>query len=97
MLIIFSTGSTGSICVLGLSETFLITSLRDRYMKGRVMYDQLNSAVKSINTAVTGKYKILQQPVKNMSNTARKLHQRFKDQENKDTKGTFNNYLHWFP
>lgn len=61
-------------------------------MKGRVTYDQLNSAVKSINLAVTGKYKILQQPVKSMSNAARKLHQRFKDQETKDTKGTFNDH-----
>ncbi|MCJ8742761.1 hypothetical protein PDJAM_G00086040 [Pangasius djambal] len=60
-----------------------------QYMKGRVTYDQLNSAVKSINTAVTGKYKILQQPVKSLSNAARKLHQRFKDQETKDTKGQF--------
>lgn len=57
-------------------------------MKGRVTYDQLNSAVKSINVAVTEKYKILQQPVKSLSNAARKLHQRFKDQETKDTKGT---------
>ncbi|XP_053331919.1 spindle and kinetochore-associated protein 1 [Clarias gariepinus] len=60
-----------------------------QYMKGRVTYDQLNTAVKSINTAVTGKYKILQQPVKSLSNAARKLHQRFKDQETKDTKGQF--------
>lgn len=62
-------------------------------MKGRVTYDQLNTAVKSINAAVTGKYKILQQPVKSLSNAARKLHQRFKDQETKDTKGTINAIL----
>lgn len=60
-----------------------------QYMKGRVTYDQLNSAVKSINTAVTAKYKILQQPVKSLSNAARKFHQRFKDEETKDTKGQF--------
>ncbi|KAF7700829.1 spindle and kinetochore-associated protein 1 [Silurus meridionalis] len=60
-----------------------------QYMKGRVTYDQLNSAVKSINMAITGKYKIFQQPVKSLSNAARKFHQRFKEQETKDTKGQF--------
>ncbi|KAG9263331.1 spindle and kinetochore-associated protein 1 [Astyanax mexicanus] len=60
-----------------------------QYMKGRVTYDQLNAAVKSINTAVTSKYKILHQPVKTLTSATRKLHQRFKDQENKDTKGQY--------
>lgn len=58
-----------------------------RYMKGRVTYDQLNAAVQSINTTVTAKYKILHQSVKTMNNVSRTLHQRFKDQETKDTKG----------
>lgn len=58
-----------------------------RYMKGRVSYDQLNAAVQSINTAVTAKYKILQQSAKTLNNNTRKLYQRFKDQETKDTKG----------
>ncbi|KAM9331587.1 SKA complex subunit 1-like, partial [Symphorus nematophorus] len=57
-----------------------------QYMKGRVSYDQLNAVVQSINTAVTAKYKILHQSVKTLSNHTRKLHQRFKDQETKDTK-----------
>lgn len=56
-------------------------------MKGRVTYDQLNAAVQSINTAVTSKYKILHQSVKALNNVSRTLHQRFKDQETKDTKG----------
>ncbi|KAM4618363.1 SKA complex subunit 1 [Polymixia lowei] len=59
------------------------------YMKGRVTYEQLNTAVQSINTAVTGKYKILHQSAKNLNNHSRKLHQRFKDEETKDTKGQF--------
>ncbi|XP_008302556.1 SKA complex subunit 1 [Stegastes partitus] len=59
------------------------------YMKGRVSYDQLNAAVHTINAAVTAKYKILRQPVKALNNHARKLHQRFKDQETKDTKGQY--------
>ncbi|CAG5958577.1 unnamed protein product [Menidia menidia] len=58
-------------------------------MKGRVSYDQLNAAVQSINLTVTAKYKIVHQPLKTLSNHARKLHQRFKDQETKDTKGQF--------
>lgn len=60
-----------------------------QYMKGRVSYDQLNAVVQSINTAVTAKYKILHQSVKTRNNHARKLHQRFKDQETKDTKGQY--------
>ncbi|XP_066507758.1 spindle and kinetochore-associated protein 1 [Hoplias malabaricus] len=60
-----------------------------QYMKGRVTYDQLNAAVKSINMAVMSKYKILHQPLKSLTNATRKLHQRFKDQETKDTKGQF--------
>ncbi|XP_031724064.1 SKA complex subunit 1 isoform X2 [Anarrhichthys ocellatus] len=59
------------------------------YMKGRVSYHQLNAAVQSINTAVTAKYKILRQSAKTLNNQARKLHQRFKDQETKDTKGQY--------
>lgn len=86
MIIFFKSTEIRVFSVLVLSDTSLTT--RDRYMKGRVTYDQLNSAVKSINVAVTEKYKILQQPVKSLSNAARKLHQRFKDQETKDTKGT---------
>ncbi|KAL0965578.1 hypothetical protein UPYG_G00283160 [Umbra pygmaea] len=60
-----------------------------QYMKGRVTYDQLNAAVENINTALTGKYKVCHQPVKNMNNATRKLHQRFKEEENKETKGRF--------
>lgn len=56
-------------------------------MKGIVSYDQLNSVVQSINTAVTAKYKILHQSMKNLNSHARKLHKQFKDQETKDTKG----------
>ncbi|XP_071344597.1 SKA complex subunit 1 isoform X2 [Trachinotus anak] len=60
-----------------------------QYMKGRVSYDQLNAAVESINTAVTAKYKILHQSLKTLNNHARKLQQRFKEQETKDTKGQY--------
>ncbi|XP_068169478.1 spindle and kinetochore-associated protein 1 isoform X2 [Antennarius striatus] len=60
-----------------------------QYMRGRVSYDQLNATVQGINVAVKAKYKILHQSVKTLSNHSRKLHQRFKEQETKDTKGQF--------
>ncbi|CAJ1057082.1 spindle and kinetochore-associated protein 1 [Xyrichtys novacula] len=60
-----------------------------QYMRGGVSYDQLNAAVQSINTAVTAKYKILHQSVKTLNNQSRKLQQRFKEQDTKDTKGQF--------
>lgn len=60
-----------------------------QYMKGRVTYEQLNASVQSFNAAVAGKYKILHQPAKSLNNATRKLHQRFKDEENKDTKGQY--------
>lgn len=59
-----------------------------RYMKGRVSYDQLNAAVNCINLAVATKYKIVQKSVKTLNGHSRNLHQRFKEQETKDTKGT---------
>ncbi|XP_076139377.1 SKA complex subunit 1 [Alosa pseudoharengus] len=59
------------------------------YMKGRVTYDQLNSAVRSINKSVTEKYKILQQPLKTLNNMSRKLYDRFKENETGETRGHF--------
>ncbi|XP_063065767.1 spindle and kinetochore-associated protein 1-like [Engraulis encrasicolus] len=59
------------------------------YMKGRVTYDQLNSAVQSFNKAVTEKYKILHQPPRSLNNHSRKLYDRFKENETGETKGHF--------
>lgn len=64
-----------------------------RYMKGRVTYDQINAALKSINTAAKAKYRILRQPLKSLNNHSRKLQARFKEQETKDTKGTSDSCL----
>ena len=58
-----------------------------RYMKGRLTYEQLNTAVRKVNEAVSGKYKITRQSTKSLNNNTRKLYQRFKDEETKDTKG----------
>lgn len=60
-----------------------------QYMKGRVSYEQLNAVVQSFNTAVTAKYKILHQSGKTLNNHSRKLQQRFKDQQTKETRGQF--------
>ncbi|XP_075442373.1 SKA complex subunit 1 isoform X2 [Ascaphus truei] len=59
------------------------------YIKNRLTYDQINSTIEEINKAVVGKYKILHQPMKSLSNNAKKLLCRFKDEETKDTKGQF--------
>ncbi|XP_056454087.1 spindle and kinetochore-associated protein 1-like isoform X1 [Gadus chalcogrammus] len=60
-----------------------------QYMKGRLTYEQLNTAVRKVNEAVSGKYKITRQSTKSLNNNTRKLYQRFKDEETKDTKGRF--------
>uniref|UniRef100_A0A667WIS0 SKA complex subunit 1 n=1 Tax=Myripristis murdjan TaxID=586833 RepID=A0A667WIS0_9TELE len=57
-----------------------------QYMKGRLTYSQLNAAVESINRALAGKYKILHQSVKTLNNHSRRLYQRFKEEETKNTK-----------
>ncbi|XP_041127026.1 spindle and kinetochore-associated protein 1-like [Polyodon spathula] len=59
------------------------------YMKGRLTYDQINNVIQDINKAVVCKYKILKQSLKSMNNATRKLYQRFKDEECKETKGQY--------
>ncbi|XP_077452031.1 SKA complex subunit 1 isoform X2 [Stigmatopora argus] len=59
------------------------------YMKGRVSYHQINTAVENINAAFVAKYKIVHQSGKSRSNRARILYQRFKDQETKETRGQY--------
>ncbi|XP_072920180.1 SKA complex subunit 1 isoform X1 [Hemitrygon akajei] len=57
------------------------------YMKGRMTYDQINAVIDELNTAVRAKYKILNQPLKSMSNITRNQYNTFKEQETKETKG----------
>ncbi|XP_072430443.1 SKA complex subunit 1 isoform X2 [Chiloscyllium punctatum] len=59
------------------------------YMKGRMTYDQINAVIKEINATVKAKYKILNQPMKSMSNTTRNQYHAFKEQETKETKGQY--------
>ncbi|MGH0139666.1 UNVERIFIED_CONTAM: hypothetical protein FKN15_030306 [Acipenser sinensis] len=63
--------------------------VQSRYMKGRFTYDQINNVIQDINKAVVCKYKILKQSLKSMNNATRKLYQRFKDEECKETKGQY--------
>ncbi|XP_078083690.1 SKA complex subunit 1 isoform X2 [Mustelus asterias] len=56
------------------------------YMKGRMTYDQVNAVIKELNATVKAKYKILNQPMKSMSNTTRNQYHAFKEQETKETK-----------
>ncbi|XP_069483072.1 SKA complex subunit 1 isoform X1 [Ambystoma mexicanum] len=59
------------------------------YMKNRLTYDQINGFIEELTKAVVGKYKILHQPPKSMSNVVRKLFYRFQEEETKDTKGQY--------
>ncbi|XP_075898732.1 SKA complex subunit 1 isoform X2 [Nelusetta ayraudi] len=85
--------NTKKTCKTFVKEMDLITASEfesiPQYMRGRLTQDQLNVVVQSFNTAIKAKYKILHQPVKSLNNHSRKLHQRFKEQETKDTKGHY--------
>ncbi|GCB70067.1 hypothetical protein scyTo_0010691 [Scyliorhinus torazame] len=59
------------------------------YMKGRMTYDQVNAVIKELNATVKAKYKILNQPMKSMSNTTRNQYHAFKEQETQETKGQY--------
>ncbi|XP_041044888.1 spindle and kinetochore-associated protein 1 [Carcharodon carcharias] len=59
------------------------------YMKGRMTYDQINAVIKELNATVKAKYKILNQPMKSMSNPIRNQYHAFKEQETKETKGQY--------
>ncbi|XP_027564038.1 spindle and kinetochore-associated protein 1-like [Neopelma chrysocephalum] len=59
------------------------------YLKGRLVYDQINAVVQEINKAVVDKYKIMHRPLKSMSFAVRNLYDRFIQEETKDTKGEF--------
>ncbi|NWW21955.1 SKA1 protein, partial [Falcunculus frontatus] len=59
------------------------------YMKGRLTYDQINAVVQEMNKAVAAKYKIMYQPLKNMSIPDRNLYDKFMEQETNATRGLF--------
>ena len=61
----------------------------NRYMKGRLSYQQVNTFIDELNKAFTAKYKLLRQKKSTMNDRNRKLYAALKMQESKDTKGTF--------
>eukprot|EP00057_Strongylocentrotus_purpuratus_P015756 XP_011670230.1 PREDICTED: spindle and kinetochore-associated protein 1 [Strongylocentrotus purpuratus] len=60
-----------------------------KYMKGRMTYDNINGAVEGFNTAMEVKYRLMKRPRSALNDRDRKQYQKYKEQENKNTKGTF--------
>ncbi|XP_026723047.1 spindle and kinetochore-associated protein 1-like [Athene cunicularia] len=64
----------------------LLKPTQSWYMKGRLTCDQVNAVVKGINKAVADKYKILHQPLRSLKAAARKLYNRFLEDETAESK-----------
>lgn len=58
-----------------------------KYMKGRLNYNQVNTAIDELNKALSEKYKILGMKRTTLNDANRKRYERYKEQESKDTKG----------
>ncbi|XP_064620838.1 spindle and kinetochore-associated protein 1-like [Lineus longissimus] len=58
-----------------------------KYMKGRMTYEKMNSAIDELNHAFDAKYKILRQRRSYLSEKQKQKARDYKAQENKDTKG----------
>ena len=56
-------------------------------MKGRILYDSLNSTIDDLNQVFLSKYKILTTPRSAQSDQIRNKIHTYKEQETKDTKG----------
>eukprot|EP00696_Hemimastix_kukwesjijk_P012519 gnl/Hemi2/25753_TR8657_c0_g1_i1.p1 gnl/Hemi2/25753_TR8657_c0_g1~~gnl/Hemi2/25753_TR8657_c0_g1_i1.p1 ORF type:complete len:289 (+),score=46.73 gnl/Hemi2/25753_TR8657_c0_g1_i1:121-987(+) len=60
-----------------------------QYVKSRVTLEKLNSAVEEVRRILTEKYKLLASPPSRLTDVSRARYQAYKDQETKDTAGTF--------
>ncbi|ESO89588.1 hypothetical protein LOTGIDRAFT_124768 [Lottia gigantea] len=60
-----------------------------KYMKGRVMYNQVNTLLDELNKTFTAKYKIVHQKRSTMNDLARKRNENYKSQQTKDTEGVY--------
>ena len=58
-----------------------------RYMKGRMNYTQVNTAIDELNKAFSEKYKVLGMKRTTLNDLNKKRYERYKEQETKDTKG----------
>lgn len=60
-----------------------------KYLKGRLTYPQVNSAIDQIHKVLAAKYKILGTPRAGMSEHIMRKYRDFKEQETAETKGCF--------
>ncbi|XP_072050449.1 SKA complex subunit 1-like [Amphiura filiformis] len=60
-----------------------------KYMKGRLSYNIINSMVDGINLTLTTKYDLMHKVPSKLTEAKRKKYHKFKEQENKNTKGVF--------
>ncbi|XP_022091277.1 spindle and kinetochore-associated protein 1-like [Acanthaster planci] len=60
-----------------------------KYMKGRLNYETINTAVEIINIAIRTRYSLLQKPRNTLSEMSLKKVRQLREQENKDTKGVY--------
>lgn len=58
-----------------------------KYMKGRMNYSQVNTAIDELNKAFSEKYKVLGMKRTTLNDLNKKRYERYKEQESKDTKG----------
>ncbi|XP_048732035.2 spindle and kinetochore-associated protein 1-like isoform X2 [Ostrea edulis] len=58
-----------------------------KYMKGRMNYNQMNTAIDELNKAFSEKYRILGMKRITLNDQNRKRYEKYKEQESKDTKG----------
>ncbi|KAL5004496.1 hypothetical protein ScPMuIL_017952 [Solemya velum] len=88
----------GNICKAGTTEPYMPTveyltveefEAVPKYMRGRIAYNQVNMAADELSKAVRGKYKILSMKRSTLSDAKRRMYERFKMQENKETSGLY--------
>ncbi|XP_064092844.1 centrosomal protein of 152 kDa-like [Macrobrachium nipponense] len=60
-----------------------------KYIKGRLLYEQVNNAVDEVNKAIETKYSLMARPRAKLSEFDMKIVTAFKLQENKETKGFY--------
>ena len=56
-------------------------------MRGRISYEQVNTAVDEINKGIRGKYEIIFTPKSAVNDLVRRRIKEFKEMETKETKG----------
>ncbi|KAH3841582.1 spindle and kinetochore-associated protein 1-like isoform X2 [Dreissena polymorpha] len=60
-----------------------------KYMKGRLVYDQVNKLIDAMNAGFKAKYKLLKMKKSTLNDYNRKLYETYKSQGNKETEGLY--------